>query len=156
MPQLPAMKNEYLRRQFTDSFSGYRRRLKIEEGELYDCKNLSTAYYPLLSNRKKRGLVTSLAQPGGLLAKDKLCWVEAGALYVGGEKTPLNNLSPGEKQLVSMGAYICVFPDKLYYNTAQPGDFGSMEAEYLSVGAVRISLCQADGSEYKNPTVSDS
>jgi hypothetical protein len=150
------MKNEYLRRQFTDSFSGYRRRLKIEEGELYDCKNLSTAYYPLLSNRKKRGLVTSLAEPGGLLAKDKLCWVDGGALYVGGEKTPLNNLSPGEKQLVSMGAYICVFPDKLYYNTAQPGDFGSMEAQYTSVGAVRISLCQADGSEYKNPTVSDS
>ena len=156
MPQLPAMKNEYLRRQFTDSFSGYRRRLKIEEGELYDCKNLSTAYYPLLSHRKKRGLVTSLAEPGGLLAKDKLCWVDSGALYVGGEKTPLNNLSPGEKQLVSMGAYICVFPDKLYYNTAQPDDFGSMEAEYTSAGAVRISLCQADGSEYKNPTVSDS
>ena len=155
MPQLPAMKNEYIRRQFTDSFSGYRRRLKIEEGELFDCRNLSTAHYPLLSNRKRRGLVGTLDAPGGLLAKEKLCWVDSGALWYGGEKTALDCLSPGQKQLVSMGAYICVFPDKLYYNTAEPTDFGSMEASYTSVGSVRISLCQADGSEYKTPALSD-
>jgi len=154
MPQLPAMKNEYLKRQFTDSFSGYRRRLKIEEGELYDCKNLSTAHYPLLANRRKRGFVTSLESPGGLMAKDRLCWVDEGALFCGGEKTPLTELLPGEKQLVSMGSYICIFPDKLYFNTAEPTDFGSMEASYSSAGGVRISLCQADGSEYETPSLS--
>ena len=69
MAQLPAMKNEYQNRQFTDSFSGYRRRLKIDEGELYDCMNLSTQHYPLLSSRKKRGRVRSFSAPGGLVSK---------------------------------------------------------------------------------------
>ena len=142
MAQLPAMKNEYQNRQFTDSFSGYRRRLKIDEGELYDCMNLSTQHYPLLSSRKKRGRVRSFSAPGGLVAKERLGWVDEGVLYYGGEPTPLVNLSPGEKQLVGMGAYICVFPDKLYYNTADPSDYGSMEAGYSSTGAVRVSLCR--------------
>lgn len=156
MAQLPAMKNEYLNRQFTDSFSGYRRRLKIEEGELYDCKNLSSQHYPLLANRKKRGLVKTLQSPGGILAKEKLAVVEDGCLYYGGEKTPLDELSPGEKQLVSMGAYICVFPDKLYCNTEDAADFGSMEASYSSTGAVKYSIAMADGTEYPAPQLSAS
>ena len=155
MAQLPAMKYEYLNRQFTDSFAGYRHRLKIDEGELFDCRNLSSAHYPLLANRRKRGLVRSFESPGGILAKDRLCWVEDGRLWYGGQATPLDNLSPGEKQLVSMGAYICVFPDKLYCNTADFSDCGSMEAHYTSTGKVRLSLCQADGSEYKTPALSD-
>ena len=155
MAQLPAMKNEYQNRQFTDSFSGYRRRLKIDEGELYDCMNLSSQHYPLLSSRKKRGMVQSFTAPAGLIAKEQLGWVDDGVLYYGGEPTPLNNLSPGEKQLVSMGAYICVFPDKMYFNTADETDYGSMEAEYSSTGAVRVSLCQLDGTELSNPTLSN-
>ena len=46
MAVLPSLKNEYINRLVTDSFSGYRHRLRIEEGELFDCKNLSTAHYP--------------------------------------------------------------------------------------------------------------
>lgn len=156
MAQLPAMKNEYLKRQLTDSFSGYRRRLKIEDGELYDCRNLTSLYHPLLANRKKRGRLRVFNAPAGLMAAEKLCWVDEGRLFYGGEATPLDCLSPGEKQLVSMGAYICVFPDKLYYNTAQPSDYGSMEAEYSSAGAVRFTLSRIDGSEYENPVLSDS
>lgn len=155
MAQLPAMKNEYQNRQFTDSFSGYRRRLKIDEGELYDCMNLSTQHYPLLSSRKKRGRVRSFSAPGGLVAKERLGWVDEGVLYYGGEPTPLVDLSPGEKQLVGMGAYICVFPDKLYYNTADASDYGSMEAGYSSTGAVRVSLCRIDGVELGEPSLSD-
>ena len=155
MAQLPAMKNEYINRQFTDSFSGYRRRLKIEEGELYDCENLSSAHYPLLANRKKRGWLQAVQKPQGLLAKEKLGWVDGGTLWYGGEATKITGLSEGEKQLVSMGSYICIFPDKLYYNTADPTDCGSMEARYTSTGAVRYSLTNIDGTEYKNPALSD-
>lgn len=154
MAVLPTLKNEYTNREVTDCFSGYRHRLRIEAGELYDCKNLSTAHYPLLANRSKRGRVCTLSAPGGLLAKEKLAWVDDGTLYYGGEATTLTGLEPGEKRLVSMGAYICVFPDKRYYNTADENDCGSMEARYSSTGAVSHSLCMADGSEYKKPTVS--
>jgi len=155
MAGLPTLKNEYVNREVTDSFAGYRHRLKIEEGELYDCKNLSTAEYPLLANRKKRGRVCALSKPGGIMAKDKLAWLDDGRLFYGGEATKLTGMSEGEKQLVSMGAYICVFPDKLYYNTADENDYGSMEAHYSSTGAVSFSLCQADGSEHKKPVLSE-
>ena len=64
------------------------------------------------------------------MAKEKLCLVDGGKLFYDGRETALTRLSPGEKQLMSMGAYICVFPDKLYYNTADETDFGSMEAHY--------------------------
>ncbi len=155
MAQLPTFKNEYINREVTDSFSGYRRRLRIDEGELYDCRNLSTRHFPLLSNRPKRARLLSLARPGGLFAKDKLMWVEDGRLYYDGEPTALYGLAPGEKQLISMGAYVIVFPDKLYLNLADMEDHGSMEASYSSSGAVRYSLCTEGGEEMKKPAISE-
>ena len=154
MAQLPTLNYEYTNREVTDCFSGYRHQLKIEDGELFDSRNLTTAYYPLLANRKKRGLVCSMTAPGGLLAKEKLAWVDNGRLWYDGEETALTGLTSGEKQLVSMGAYICIFPDKKYYNTAEPADYGNMEAQYSSTGAVSYSLCQADGTAYAAPTAS--
>ena len=54
-----------------------------------------------------------------------------------------------------MGAYIVVFPDKKYFNTADPSDRGSLEALYTSTGAVEYTLCRIDGTAYQQPTVSD-
>ncbi len=148
MALLPTLGFEYTERVVTDCFAGYNHQLKIGEDEFYNMKNLSSGHYPLLANRKKRGFVRSLVSPGGLLAKEKLAWVDAGTLYYDGEATPLRGLTEGEKQLVSMGATICVFPDGKYYNTADPTDYGSMEASYASTGPVRYSLCREDGEEY--------
>ena len=154
MPQLPTLDYEYTDREVTDTFAGYNHNLKIGDGEFYETKNLTSAYYPLLAERKKRGLVRRLTAPGGLLAKDKLAYVDNGTLYYDGEATSLTGLSAGEKQLVSMGAYICVFPDKKYCNTADEDDHGSMEAYYTSTGTVKYTMCRADGSEYAKPAVS--
>lgn len=51
------------------------------------------------------------------------------------------------KQLVSMGAYLCVFPDKKYINTADLADCGSMEARYdaLEGTFVEFELTRQDG-----------
>lgn len=155
MPQLPSLDYEYADRSMVDTFAGYNHHLKIAEGEFYDTHNLTSAYYPLLAERKKRGLVAQLTAPGGLLGKDKLAYVDNGTLYYDGEATPITNLTAGEKQLVSMGAYICIFPDKVYYNTAEPDDYGSMEAYYSSTGIVKYTLCRVDGTEYAAPTVSE-
>ena len=95
-----------------------------------------------------------LRAPGGILAKEKLALIENGALWYGGEETGLKGLTPGEKQMVSMGAYLCIFPDKLYLNTADPTDFGSMEAVYKSSGKLRYSMCRRDGTAYENLSVS--
>ncbi len=154
MALLPQLAYEYAEREVTDTFLGYNHNLKIADGEFFNTENLTSAYYPLLANRKKRGIVQKMKAPGGLLAKEKLAWVDAGTLYYDGEPTAISGLSAGEKQLVSMGAYIAIFPDKMYYNTADPTDYGAMEAMYSSAGAVRFSMCRADGTEYKTPTVS--
>ena len=154
MPLLPTLDYEYTDREVTDTFAGYDHKLKIGAGEFYDTENLTSAYYPLLAERKKRGLVKQLTAPGGLLGKEKLAYVDNGTLWYNGEPTALTGLTAGEKQLVSMGAYICVFPDKKYYNTADADDYGSMEAYYTSTGTVKYTMCRADGSEYARPTVS--
>lgn len=152
--QLPSLDYEYSDRSVTDTFAGYNHKLKIADGEFYDTRNLTSEYYPLLAERRKRGLVKQLTAPGGLLGKEKLAYVDNGVLYYDGEATGLTGLTPGEKQLVSMGAYICIFPDKKYYNTADANDRGSMEAYYTSTGAVKYTMCRVDGTDYGTATVS--
>ena len=154
MPVFPRLPQVASKREVIDSFRGYDHRMKIKKNEFYDMVNLSSASYPMLSCRESRGEMLRLEQPGGMLAKEKLAYIEKGRLWYGGEETPVT-VSAGEKQLVSMGAYICIFPDKLFYNTADPTDYGSMEARYSSAGAVKGSLCRMDGTEYQTPRVAD-
>ena len=154
MGLLPTLGWEYSEREVTDTFAGYNRNLKIGDGEFFHTENLTSAYYPLLANRKKRGRVSVLTAPGGLLAKEKLAWVDNGTLYYDGTATPVTGLGGGEKQLVSMGAYIVIFPDKVFYNTADPADHGSLEATYTSTGAVAYTMTKSDGTAYPVPSVS--
>ena len=65
-------------------------------------------------------------------------------MYANGVKTGLV-LTEGDKQLVSMGAYLLVFPDKKYINTQRLTEFGSMENVRESEGTVTFSLCDGKG-----------
>ena len=96
-----------------------------------------------------------LEAPAALAARDALAIVDAGTLWYNGYETPISGMSEGEKQLVSMGAYICIFPDKLYYNTQDPTDYGSMEAHFHYEGQLEYIMCDAEGAEYPKPTFSD-
>lgn len=154
MGLLPTLDTEYTEREVTDVFRGYNHQLKIGDGEFFDMENLTSAYYPLLANRHKRGIVRTFDDPGGIIAKDALAWVDGGTLYYNGEATPVTGMAPGEKLLVSMGAYIIIFPDKRFYNTIDPTDYGSMESTYTSTGVVKYRMCKMDGTEYSTPTVS--
>ena len=151
MPYLPKIVSAPQSRDVTDTFYGYNHRLKIRPGEFFYTENLSTKDYPMMSTRKRRGMVRRLAKPQGLLAKDKLCYVDNGTLYYGDEATPVTGLSDGMKQLVSMGAYICVFPDKVYYNTQDPTDYGNMECNVTMPGSPTYTLCTVSGEEIDIP-----
>lgn len=155
MSEFPYLKPTAQQRRVTESFLGYDHRMKIPDGAYYDGENLSARSYPMLSTRSRRGTVRELNNPQGLIAKDELGYIEDGSLYFAGLPTPLSGISPGEKQLVSMGAYILVFPDKLYYNTQDPADFGSMEADYSYAGAISYSLCDMNGEPLSRPVLSD-
>lgn len=153
MAYLPSFAYEAYDREVTDIFLGYNHNLKILDGEWFNTKNLTTSYYPVLANRDRRSHAMRLDKPGGLLAKERLAFVDNGTLYYDDVPTAIKGLSDGLKQLVGMGAYICIFPDKVYYNTADPDDYGSMEARYSSYGEVRYTLCQIDGTDYPQPVV---
>ena len=163
MPFLPYLDipKKYLNpnREFIDTFSGYNHNLKIGSGEFFDTKNLTNDYFPLLSTRKKRGTVSTLTAGQGMIEKDALAYVDNGTLYFNSIATGLTGLSSGDKQLVGMGAYICIFPDKAYFNTQDDTDYGYMETHYANATAgntasVTYQACKSDGTLYTGRTVS--
>jgi hypothetical protein len=143
----------------TEIFQGYNHNYKIGSGEFFFTQNLTNDYYPLLSTRKKRGIVRQLTDAQGLISKDAAAYVDSGTLYINGVATPVTGLSSGIVQLVGMGAYICIFPDKVYYNTEDPSDYGSMEEHYANAqdgaeAAITYQACASDGTLYGDRTVS--
>lgn len=154
MPRLPQLPVSPQSKDVTDTFFGYNHRIKIRDGEFYHMENLSTRDFPMLATRRRRGMVRKLAKPQGLLAKGgKLAWVDDGTLYYDGEAVYSGLSKGGQKQLVNMGAYICVFPDKVYYNTADPSDSGRMELSGLTLPAgATYTLCTVTGAEIQYET----
>lgn len=134
-------------RQMVDTFKGYNHNLRIGDGEFFDMKNMTSDFYPVLSPRKKRGVYASLDKPLGLIAKDNLCYVD-GKEFVMNEYRIDMDLNEEPKQLISMGAYVIILPDKKYINTADITDFGNIEAEFTTNAAVSFTLCRVDGSAY--------
>lgn len=134
-------------REVTDVFLGYNANLRIQPGEFAEMENLTSDFFPLMAPRQGRQTYAQPQHPQGLIAKDCLCYVDGSRFVMNGYATQLG-LSIGEhpKQLVSMGAYVVIFPDKKYINTADLTDFGSLEAEFTWESAQLIP-CNAQGEE---------
>lgn len=108
-------------------FGGYDHNLGAEEGTIWDMENLCGDLYPVLSPRPRRTKVRTLATPNGIAAKDGLFWVDGTGFYFNGVKK--GDVTDGKKTFCALGAYMVVFPDKVYYNTATD-EFGSLEASW--------------------------
>ena len=134
-------------RQMIEAFGGYNHNLRIGDGEFFDMKNMTGNYYPVLSPRGARGVYATPGNPQGLIAKDALCYVD-GTNFVMNEYTVDMGLSDEPKQLVSMGAYVIIMPDKKYINTLDLTDFGNIEASFTTTADVSFQLCKVDGAEY--------
>ena len=142
-------------------FGGYNHNLLIGDGEFYDMKNLSSADYPVLAPRKKRGTYAEPTNPQGLIAKDSLCYVDGSDFVINGYAVPMGLSTAAEmcpKTLISMGAYVIIMPDKMYINTAKNEDddtfeFGSIEAKVTTAGTVTFELCKIDGTGYTEEMV---
>ena len=140
-------------RQMIDVFGGYNHNLRIGEGEFFDMKNMTSNYHPVLSPRGARGVYASTGNPQGLIAKDALCYVD-GTKFVMNEYEVEMGLSDEPKQLVSMGAYVIIMPDKKYINTLDLTDFGDIEATFTTTENVSFQLCTVDGADYAETTAS--
>ena len=153
----PALHEMEASRQMIDAFGGYNHNLRISDSEFFDMKNMTGNYYPVLSPRGARGEYASPANPQGLIAKDALCYVDGTKFVMNGYPVDMGLSTDAEdcpKQLISMGAYVIIMPDKKYINTLDLTDFGNIEASFTTVSDVKFQLCTVDGAEYADTTVS--
>ena len=153
----PTLTEQETSREMIDVFSGYNHNLRIKDGEFYDMKNLSPAYYPVLSPRSGRTTYAEPSNAQGLIAKDALCYVD-GTHFVMNESRVDMGLSIKEedcpKTLVSMGAYVVILPDKKWINTLDLTDHGNIDASFTSTTDVTFTLCNISGDLYSGATAS--
>lgn len=150
---LPQLNELNTSRDMISEFGGYNHNLRIGPNEFYDMQNMSSALYPMLSPRHQRGKVRQFTKPNGLFSHEKLCWVDGTAFYYDGSLVSGLTLEDSARTFIGMGAYILIWPDKVFYNT-NDGTFGSLGAKKVTSGTVTITLCKNDGTAYENYTAS--
>lgn len=146
--KLPSLYEIATSRDMVAEFKGYNHNLRIGDGEFYDMKNLTSTYYPVLSPRIKRGTYVKASSPQGMIEKDSLCYVD-GTKFVINEYPIEMGLNDEPKQLISMGAYVIIMPDKKYINTLDYNDKGDIEAEFTTTSDTTLTLCTLDGVDYE-------
>ena len=151
----PTLYTKESSRQMVEVFKGYNHNLRIGDGEFFDMKNMTSDHYPVLSPRGNRGVYASPTSPNGLIAKDALCYVDGTKFFINQKEIPMG-LNDEPKQLISMGAYVIIWPDKKYINTQDHSDFGNIEAFYPGVEDQTVlasyEMCNMSGTAYKVAT----
>lgn len=146
-------------RSMVDAFQGYNHNIRINGAQFFWMENMTSGYYPCLSPRDQRGTYeypsAGTHTPNGLISKDSLCYVDGTTFYMNNYPVEGLTLTNGKKQLISMGAYVIIMPDKKYINTQDLTDHGQIEASFESASAVTYTMCDIDGNEYDDATVSD-
>lgn len=143
-------------------FSGYNHNARIRDGEFYDMRNLTSDYAPVLAPRKTRGLFLDSGNVQGMIAKDSLCYIDGSYFVMNAYRIDMGLSTADDdcpKQLISMGAYVIILPDKKYINTANLTDWGNIDAEVTTTAAVTFTPCMQDGTafspNYIQPTEPD-
>ena len=149
----PRLQPSQTSRQMVDTFRGYNHNLRVSDGEFYEMENMTSDFYPVLSPRGKRGIYKQCGGLTGIIAKDRLCYVDGSAFVIGDTLVEIGLEEGTQKELVSMGAYVVILPDKKYINTIDPEDRGDIEAEFVSSGAVTFRLCSITGEAITPATV---
>ncbi len=140
-------------------FGGYNHNAVIPDNCFFEENNMGGGEFPLLSPRNKRAYFNVQGDRlHGLFSKSKIMYINNGLLYYGGEAVEGLTFPDmeEERQFVSMGAKVLVFPDKIYINTADLSDYGSLEAEFVTDEGTNVtcSLSKGDGDLYENYVVS--
>lgn len=159
MRTVPAMQPAAKSTLMTSTFYGYNHRPIIADGEMFDMLNLSGDKHPLLTLRNKRG-ISSYDVSGetpvpltGIHGRDQLVFIRGGQVYY--NLIPVSGLTVSTaeemlpKKIVSMGAYVCIWPDKAYFNTANLNDYGYMEKYWTADGStISMIMCRRDGTDF--------
>ena len=155
-PQLYELQRTH---EMISSFGGLDCGTVISDNRFNDELNMGGCEYPLLAPRRKRAFFNVCGpRLHGLFAKSRLIYINNGTLYYGGEAVEGLSLPDidGERQLVSMGAKVIIFPDKLYLNTADLTDYGPLEACFETQEGTQVTctLTRGDGTLYEDYVIS--
>lgn len=191
MSYLPHLNTTSKMQSVQEEFRGLNHNVFLNDTELYDMKNMSVDNYPFASPRKRRGKFKTdngdifgsftyesgvKVHCNGIASKQGFCFAEGTGFYY---KSNTDNtyryvgeLSDCDKQFVSLGSYILIFPDKKYFDSFQyinrdkPNEwfeerglerkafFGSLEAEFKSATPVAMNMCNVYGEDYEFKFVS--
>ena len=132
--RLPRLPNSFIKsRAKTMQFLGITMSENHQEGEMSDCKNLSTLQYPTLSQRKGREVlsggfenVTDMYEWDG-----HLILINNGQLLVDGE--PIASVTDDRKQFAVINSRLVVFPDKISVDLRN-NEFKALEATVTTTG----------------------
>ena len=131
MPFLNVLKNRTER--YIVNFRGLNYGEDYREGEFSDCRNLSTEKYPCITPSRQRGVVGSYEAPSTLHTKAGLLVIDGTKVLYDGRE--VGTVTEGRKQMATVGNYVVIFPDKVYYNVAED-TFQSMGASYEAANLV--------------------
>ena len=160
LPNLPASNKTII---YTNEFTGLNHGLSIADGEMADMLNMSCDNYPVLSTRKSRGkpnysesgtMQTEYTEKvNGMLGTDHLVVCAGSKVYLDGKETPITLSAEGgkrEKKIVSMGAYVCIWPDCKFFHVNNFDDYGDMGRSWSAATGAEITatMCRKDGTDY--------
>ena len=119
------------------AFGGLNKGLVIGDNEFSDMKNMCSDQFPAIAVRKPRGeIIKKLEKPHGLFWKNGLAYADGTKLYY--QDKEIGTVTDTDKQMVGMGAYIVIFPDKLMYNTST-GELKGLEASWTQGAAATFA-----------------
>ena len=142
-------------------WGGLNRRPGAPENEFTDMSGFCADAYPAMTTAKDMIGHRTSGWVQGMIGGEELLVVVDGYLISypeteDGLRVYLGIDGDHEVQLVRMGAYIVVFPDRVIYNSAD-GTVTAMDAVYSLTTPVSISykLARRDGTEFADYTASD-
>lgn len=149
----------------TSAFYGLNNNEIIADGEMHAMQNMSGQGYPLLTLRKHRGISDwnlndqPLVPLSGIHGRDQLVHVRGDTVYYnlhavqGISVSTAANMRP--KKIVSFGAYVLIWPDMVYFNTADDTDKGYMYRSWQAEGdSISMIMCRNDGTNYDMTDIS--
>lgn len=134
LPYLTELQNPS--KKYTVSFRGINYGEGYQDGEMAECTNLSTEKYPCISQRANRVKKGQYNDPQTIHAKDGILIIDGTDVWYKDKK--VGTVTEGRKQVATIGNYVVIFPDKVYYNVATK-TFGSMEETFTATGLVFTS-----------------
>lgn len=185
MSYLPQLNQTNKTQIMQQEFRGYNHNDYTDDKEFYDDGNMTCASYPYASPRPNRGEFRDgqgndfgkytfaggkTVKCNGIATKQGFCFAEGNRFYYKSLDDDIyhdiGEVEDSEKQFVSLGAYILIFPDKKFFwsamylhyddeewleehNLKKSAYFGTLGADRQFGGTgVRLNMCNVYGEDY--------